>query len=524
MELTRRRAIALFTAATLKPSNLFSQTSAAAAMPVLPLTPGPFTGTAESLQKYEIPAWYGEAKFGIWSHWGPQSGVEQGDWYARNMYIQGQEQYKYTVATYGHPSKVGYKDIIPTFKGAKWDPEHLMDLYVKAGAKYFFSMGVHHDGFDMWNSRYQPRWNAVATGPKRDIVGLYAAAARKRGLKFGVSEHLSNSYDWLAVSHGSDATGDLAGVPYDGIDPAYADLYHDLSPEPADFVKTATAMGRVAPDSWKMEYYMRVKDLVDQHQPDMLYTDGGIPFNTYGMSTVAELYNVSAKKPGGKVEAVYFTKTPKDLTQGGVGALDRERGVLDGISPVPWQTDTCIGSWHYKRGIKYKTSKKVVDLLVDIVSKNGNLLLNFPLPNSGELDPEEMQTLEGLTQWMAVNSEGIYATRPWKIYGEGPATKVVAGGGFNESKKPDLTADDIRYTTKGPALYAFVQGWPGAELVLPALGTASAQSPAKVLKVSLLGGASGLKFTQEAAGLRITMPEQRPGPSEIGITVKVMRA
>jgi len=161
---------------------------------------------------------------------------------------------------------------------------------------------------------------------------------------------------------------------------------------------------------------------------------------------------------------------------------------------------------------------------VDIVSKNGNLLLNFPLPNSGELDPEEMQTLEGLTQWMAVNSEGIYATKPWKIYGEGPATKVVAGGGFNESKKPDLTADDIRYTTKGPALYAFVQGWPGAELVLPALGTASAQSPAKVLKVSLLGGASGLKFTQEAAGLRITMPEQRPGPSEIGITVKVMLA
>jgi alpha-L-fucosidase len=507
VNLTRRRAIALFSAAAARPRVSFSQVSS----PSLPLTAGPFTGTTESLQHYQFPAWYGEAKFGIWSHWGPQSGVEQGDWYARNMYIQGQRQYDWQVATYGHPSKVGYKDLVPQFKGAAWDPDHLMDLYVKAGAKYFFSMGVHHDGFDMWNSKHQPRWNAVATGPKRDIVGLYAAAARKRGLKFGVSEHLSNSYSWLAVSHLSDSTGPLAGVSYDGVDPAYADLYHDLTPEPADFAKTTKAMSRVAPDKWKMEYYLRVKDLVDQHQPDMLYTDGGIPFDTYGLSTVAELYNVNARRNGGRVEAVYFTKTPEDLAHGGVGALDRERGVLDGISPVPWQTDTCIGEWHYRRGAKYKSAKKVVDLLVDIVSKNGNLLLNFPLPNSGQLDPEEMKTLEG-----------IYASKPWKIYGEGPSTKVVAGGGFNEGKKPDLGDDDIRYTTKGPTLYAFVQGWPGTTMLLPALGTASAQSPAKVQAVALLGGASSLKFTQSPEGLRITLPEQRPAASDIGITLKVM--
>lgn len=519
MILNRRRAIALFAAAAGAHAPMLRSQAAAAQ---LPLTRGPFAASYTSLSHYEVPLWYSEAKFGIWSHWGPQSGVEQGDWYARNMYIQGERQYKYHVATYGHPSKVGYKDLVPQFKGANWDPDHLMNLYAKAGARYFFSMGVHHDGFDMWNSKYQPRWNAVATGPRRDIVGLYAAAARKRGLRFGVSEHLSNSYDWLAVSHMADATGELAGVPYDGVNPAYADLYHDLSAEPPDFARTAKAMGRIAPDAWKREYYMRIKDLLDQHEPDMLYTDGGIPFDEYGLSTVAELYNLSARKHGGKVEAVYFTKDAADLDRGGVGALDRERGVLDGISPVPWQTDTCIGEWHYRRGAKYKSAKKVVDLLVDIVSKNGNLLLNFPLPNSGELDAEELKTLEGITQWMAVNSEGIYATKPWKTYGEGPSTKVVAGKGFNESKKPDMGPSDVRYTTKGSTLFAFVQGWPAGSAELTLLGTGS--SGAKVHAVSLLGGPGKLHFTQGSEALRVELPETKPTAAEIGITLKIETA
>jgi alpha-L-fucosidase len=529
VELTRRRAIALFSAAAFKPTAIFAQGAARPAPGALPLTPGPFTGTWDSLAKYEIPAWFGEAKFGIWAHWGPQSGAEQGDWYARNMYVQGQKQYQSHLEVFGHPSKSGYKDVCSSFKGAKWDPEYLMDLYQKAGAKYFFSMGVHHDGYDMWNSKYQPRWNAMATGPKRDIVGEWAKAARKRGMRFGVSEHLSNSYDWLSTSHGSDATGPLAGVPYDGIDPAYADLYHDLSPMPANFVKTAQAMGRIAPDKWKMEYYLRIKDLVDQHEPDMLYTDGGIPFEEYGLSTVAEVYNVSAKRHG-KVDAVYFTKTDTDISGGGVGVLDRERGVMDGISALPWQTDTCIGEWHYHKGIKYKTAKKVVDLLVDNVSKNGNLLMNFPLPNSGELDADEMKTLDGLTAWMAVNSEGIYASKPWKVYGEGPSTKVTAGPArFNEGRKPDMTAADIRYTTKGNAMYAFVMGSPmpapamsSSEMVLASLGTDSPQMPPKVQAVSLLGGPSSLKFTQGAGGLRVTLPPQGPGPADIGVTLKLV--
>jgi alpha-L-fucosidase len=519
MRMNRRQALALLATATPALRSAYAQ------QPQLELTPGTFQGTPASLQAYRFPAWFNDAKFGIWAHWGPQSGIEYGDWYARNMYMQGSGQYNYHVETYGHPSKVGYKDLVPTFKAARWDPEHLMDLYVKAGAKYFFSMGVHHDGYDMWNSKYQPRWNAVATGPNKDIVGLWAAAARKRGLRFGVSEHLSNSYDWLAPAHLSDKTGPLAGVPYDGVNPAFADLYHDYTGQPANFAATAEAMGRNAPDSWKLHYFRRIKDLIDQHQPDLIYTDGGIPFDEYGFSTVAELYNVSAAKHSGKVESIYFSKTA-DQCKIGTCALDRERGVLDGISPTPWQTDTCIGDWHYKRGVAYKTPKKVIDLLVDVVSKNGNFLLNFPLPNSGELDFAEREILEAITAWMAINSEGIYASRPWKIYGEGPSTKVVIaanGKEFdpNEGKKPDLTAQDIRFTTNGSNIYAFVQGWPQGPAIIPSFGTASPQNPPKITGVSLLGHADNLKFIQDATGLSVTLPATATPTSNIGITLKL---
>lgn len=482
------------------------------------LTPGPFHATRRSLEAYRMPEWYRDAKFGIWSHWGPQSGVEAGDWYARRMYEQGSDAYKHHVATYGHPSKVGYKDLIPMFKGAEWDPEHLMDLYQKAGAKYFFSMGVHHDNFDLWNSKYQPRWNSVTMGPKTDIVGRYREAARKRGLRFGVSEHLSNSFDWFATAHTSDVTGSLTGIPYDGVQAQFADLYHDYSGMPAGFAKGAEPMGRSAPDRWKMQYFRRIKDLLDQHQPDLLYTDGGISFEEYGQGTVAELYNVSARRNSGNVEAIYFSKESRDCG-GGTCALDRERGVLDEISAQPWQTDTCIGDWHYRRGVKYKTAKKVIDLLVDIVSKNGNLLLNFPLPNSGKLDAEEMVTLEGITRWMQRNGEGIYESRPWKLSGEGPALLTVAGGGFNESKKPDLGAQDVRFTTKGPTLYAFVQGWPEGEFIVKALGTGSAQTPGKIEQVEMLGWTERLKFVQGAEALRVTLPKMEA--PEIGSCLRV---
>jgi alpha-L-fucosidase len=479
----------------------------------------PFQAARQSLQAYQVPEWFRDAKFGIWAHWGPQSAIEYGDWYARNMYIQGSEQYLYHCETYGHPSKVGYKDLVGSWKAEKWDPDHLMSLYKNAGAKYFFSMGVHHDNFDLWNSKYT-RWNAVNMGPKKDVVGMWQSAARRHGLRFGVSEHLWISYKWFAVSHGADKTGPLAGVPYDGVDPNYADLYHDAAC--ARFIDKLDWNDDGIPDSWRRHYLDRMTDLIDKYQPDLLYTDGHLPFEEYGLQMVSHLYNLSAQLQGGATEAVYTSKEPSDCAVGAC-VLDHERGVSDGIALNPWQTDTCIGDWHYKRGVKYKSPKKVIDLLADIVSKNGNLLLNFPLPNSGELDFEEMEVLEGFTAWMQVNSEGIYATRPWKIYGEGPSTAVkIAGGNFNEDKQKDLTAEDVRFTAKGSTIYAFVMGWPEKEAVVNALGLAGPQAPGKILKVELLGHQGALNWKQDETSLKVQMPAEKL--SEIGITLKVALA
>jgi alpha-L-fucosidase len=495
MTLTRRDALGLL--------------AGSLAAPALTKAATPFEATRESLRQYQVPEWFRDAKFGIWAHWGPQSAAEAGDWYARNMYIQGSEQYKHHVATYGHLSKFGFKDIIPTWKAGKFDPDHLVGLYKKAGAKYFVSMGVHHDNFDLWNSKHT-RWNAVNMGPHKDVVGMFRKAALREGLKFGVSEHLWPSYKWFAVSHGSDKTGPLAGVAYDGQDPANADLYHEA--DCAQFATGELQWGEEGfPDSWRRHWLARIQDLVDQYQPDLLYTDGALPFEEYGLRLVSHHYNESARRHGGKVEAVYTSKRREDC-EAGTCVLDIERGVVDKIWPNPWQTDTCVGEWHYHRGAKYKSPKTVIDMLCDIVSRNGNLLLNFPLPNSGELDAEERGILAEIADWMAVNSEGIYGTRPWKVFGEGPGSAVKADARFNESGRKDLTAEDIRFTTKGNTLYAFVMGWPEREAVVRSV-------TAKVEGVEMLGYRGALRFTQDATGLRVTMP---PGPpSKHAVTLKI---
>ncbi len=512
---SRRDALRVLAAA---PALLIScKSSAQEGMPAI--ASGPFNGTAESLQQYRIPEWFRDAKFGMWAHWGPQSGVEDGDWYARNMYIQDSAQYKYHVEHYGHPSKVGYKDLCPQWKGAEFDPNHLITLYKKAGAKYFMSMGVHHDNFDLWNSKHQQRWNAVATGPHKDVVGLWRKAVLDNGLKFAVSEHLSNSFDWFMTSHTSDKTGPLAGVSYDGINPQYADLYHAI---PAGMSLNQPAMGRNAPDSWKREYFLRIQDLIDNYHPDLLYTDGGIPFGEWGYRLVSHFYNTNAKLHGGQVEAVYTSKVRSDCATG-TCALDIERGVASDIMLEPWQTDTCIGGWHYKRGIKYKTPKIVVDMLCDIVSRNGNLMLNIPLPNSGVPDDEELKVVEAITQWMAVNSEGIYATRPWKVSGNAAAAPPAANGAkFNERHRKELTAEDVRFTTKADTLYAFVMGWPEREANIPLLALGGQWSVGKIRSVELLGHTGKLKFTQDANALKVPMPPERP--SDHAITLKIVGA
>jgi alpha-L-fucosidase len=510
MKLTRRNVLRLLGSAL--PAMAFEPHLAA--QPSLMMAAGKYAGTRESLRSYQPPEWFRDAKFGIWAHWGPQSAIEDGDWYARNMYIQGTDQYKYHVEHYGHPSKVGYKDLVDNWKAAQWDPDQLMHLYKNAGAKYFVSMGVHHDNFDLWNSRHT-LWNAVKMGPKQDVVGIWKRAAQRHGLKFGVSEHLWISYKWFGVSHSGDKTGPWAGVPYDGADPKFADLYHDANAAQFADEKLAFTDDDI-PMRWKQHYFDRIQDLVDQYQPDLLYTDGHLPFEEFGLSMVANLYNQNA-------QAVYTSKRTMDCAVG-TCVLDRERGVSDDIWPDPWQTDTCIGQWHYNRGQQYKTAKKVVDMLVDIVSKNGNLLLNIPLPNSGKPDAEELAILDGITKWMAVNSEGIYGTRPWTIYGDGPGSKVMPTESqiFNEEKKPELTADDTRFATKGNAIYAFVMGWPQKEVLVKPLGAGSVQKPGKILNVEMLGFDGKLVWKQDEAGLRVQMPERRP--SDYAITLKATLA
>jgi len=435
------------------------------------------------------------------------------------MYIQGSRQYEHHVKVYGHPTKVGYKDVIPIWKADKFDPDHLLGLYKKAGAKYFCSMAVHHDNFDLWNSKYQPRWNSVAMGPKRDIVGEFRKAAYKQGLRFAVSEHLAPSYHWFSTSHMSDRTGPLASVPYDGSDLAYADLYHQL---PKDYPYGQRINDRQAPDAWKVHYFRRIKDLVDNYQPDLLYTDGDIFFEEYGLALVANLYNIDAKRHGGRCEAVYFSKLPSDC-QVGTCVQDWERGVAAGIAENPWQTDSSVGDWHYNIDDRYKTPKYVIDLLVDIVSRNGNLLLNFPLPNSGELDYEELVILDEITKWMAINGEGIYATRPWKTFGDGPvatAPPSSIGTRFNEAGRTDLTAEEVRFTTKGDTLYAFMMGWPDKQAFIRPLATTSTLSPPKIQNVELLGYQGKVEWRQDEQGLTVVMPEQKP--CDYAITLKIV--
>ncbi|HLH53903.1 MAG TPA: alpha-L-fucosidase, partial [Verrucomicrobiae bacterium] len=446
------------------------RTAVAAASLSLPVAPGPFQPTSESLTNYHCPEWFRDAKFGIWAHWGPQAVPMDGDWYARQMYQQGHPQYKDHLEHYGHPSTNGYKDIIPLWKAEKWDPDRLMALYKRAGAKYFVSMGSHHDNFFLWNSKLH-RWNAVNMGPHRDVVGTWQKAAQKNGLKFGVSEHLGASFTWFQGSHKSDKTGPLAGVPYDGADPKYEDLYH-FPAEPGD-----TGWYSNNP-RWHQMWYNEIKELVDNYHPDLLYTDGGVPFgNEVGRSMIAHLYNSDAARHGGKVQAIYTCKEKSN----GRWIEDLERGVMPGINPYPWQTDTSIGDWFYNRNWKFRPVSWTIDMLADIVSKNGNLLLNVVQRPDGSLDPDVEQMLNEMAAWIAIHGEAIYSTRPWLVYGEGSVK--TKGGHFHEDFK--YGAKDIRFTTKGNTLYAIALGWPDdGKLLVKSLASTG---PGKITQVSLLG-------------------------------------
>ena len=481
-----------------------------AEFPPMKIAPGPFTAELKSLEQYRYPDWFRDAKLGIWAHWGPQSVPMEGDWYARRMYEQTDGAYKDHLARFGHPSKAGYKDIIPLWKAEKWDPDALMALYKKAGARYFVAQAVHHDNFDNWDSKYQP-WNSVKMGPMRDVVGDWQKAALKQGLRFGVSEHLGASFTWFQHSHGSDKTGPLAGVPYDGADPKFFGLYH--------FPAAPDDTGWYSKDArWQAEWYARIGDLVDKYHPDLLYSDGAVPFgNEVGRSMIAHLYNTSAARNHGIADAVYNCKQDSK----GMWVEDLERGVMAGIRPYPWQTDTSIGDWFYNKHWKYRSAQWVVHSLVDIVSKNGNLLINVVQKPDGTLDDEAKKIVDDLTAWIAVNGEGIYATRPWIAFGEG--RKHSKGGSFNENH--EYSSDDIRFTARGDnTIFAFALGYPtDRKLQIRSLGTVAGVGDngvvGKIQKVSLLGFDGQLKWESTPAGLNVELPEIKP--CEFAICLKI---
>jgi alpha-L-fucosidase len=491
---------------------------------------GKFQPTWESLSAYEVPEWYRDAKFGIWAHWGPQCQPEMGDWYAQKMYKPTDVDYRFHCARYGHPSKFGFKDVIHTWQAERWEPEHLIGLYKKAGAKFFAAMANHHDNFDMFDSTYQP-WNSVKIGPKKDIVGGWMKAARAAGLKFAISSHGDRAWSWYQDAQRADAagSGSTAGVPYDGLtsrEQGKGQWWEGLDPQ--DLYAQYHELGRY---NWPQtgnpplatayieKFFNRTIDLINKYEPDLLYFDDTVlpiyPASDIGLRIMAYLYNTNMARNGGKLEAV-MTGKGLNAEQRKALVLDLERGVSNGGEVLPWQTDTCIGDWHYRRSLyeqrKYKTARQVVQMLIDIVSKNGNLMLSIPVRGEGTIDSEEEKVLAGLGSWMEANGEGIYATRPFEVYGEGPSTAAQPRGQFGGARDVrGYTSEDVRYTKKGEAVYAFVLDWPtDGKAVLKTLAEGAKAYPGKVGKVELLGSEEGVKFTRDGSGLVVSLPESKP--------------
>jgi alpha-L-fucosidase len=499
---------------------------------------GPFQPTWQSLKQYKTPEWYKDAKFGIWAHWGAQCQPEQGDWYARFMYDEGSKQYNFHVKKYGHPSRFGFKDVINDWKAENWNPVQLMELYKHAGAQYFVGMASHHDNFDNYNSKYQP-WNSVNMGPKKDIIGGWAKAAREQGLHFGVSVHSAHAWLFYETAQRSDKKGDLMGVPYDGklqkkdgkgtwwegFDPQ--DLYaqnHPLS-QGSDNVANIHKQwdwnnGATLPDKAYCDKFLnRTIDLINQYDPDLIYFDDTAvplwPVSDAGLKIAAHLYNNSIIKKG-KLEAVLNGKV-LDLEQRQCMVWDIEKGRSNNLEPFVWQSDTCLGSWHYDRSIydnhQYKTAKMVIHNLIDIVSKNGTMLLSVPVRGDGTIDSDETAIVEEIATWMKTNGECIFSTRPWKIFGEGPAqesAKPLTAQGFNEGGGKPFSSLDYRFTTKGNTLYIIALGWPeNGKALIKSLSKGNSLRPESINRVELLGRGE-LKFELKEEGLEVILPDNKP--------------
>ena len=502
---------------------------------------GAFEADWDNLSAWECPEWFRDAKFGIWAHWDPQCEAEDGDWYARSMYGSGNQRttfYNY----FGHypDHDWGYKDFCRYWTVEQWNPEELIKLYASAGAKYFMAMGQHHDNYDCWDSPYQ-EWNSMNIGPKRDIVGEWAEQCRKYGLRLGVSMHGAHAWTFFEVGRNAD-TGvtkeEGAGTWWEGYDPQ--ELYaqnHDHSANWSDWGTIHNQWGwgnGVCPPSiaYMQKFQNRVLQCVNKYNPDMLYFDDTVlPFygastNTndkYSLNILQHFYNHSAAQHDGVQQVVVTGKILEERHKQAM-LWDVERGIPDRCQDLPWQTCTCIGGWHYSKyegdNNMYKSAEVVIRMLVDIVSKNGNLLLSIPIRGNGSLDNNEKRIIAGIKAWMDINGESIYGTRPWKVYGEGPlfdSANPLNAQGFNEGI--NYSADDVRYVERHDTVYATIMRWPSrSEFVFESFGKISPYYSGQVKSVRLLGYGA-IDFVQDIEGLKITLPATHP--NEIAPVVEI---
>lgn len=474
-------------------------TAALAAARTLPAQQA-FAPTWDSLTKHAAPAWFEDAKFGIYFHWGPYSvPAFQNEWYSRNLYIEGQRANKYHNLVYGPPSKFGYKDFIPLFRAEKFNPEEWAELFRKAGAKFAGPVTEHADGFSMWDSHVN-RWNAAKMGPCRDVVGEMSRAIRNEGMRFISTFHHQWLWGWYPTMDRS----------VDASDPKYAGLYGPPAPgSPFDFGKPWSTLAPPTPefqDTWAA----KVKEVVDTYHPSLIYFDDRL--NIINERRLAEVIAHYYNRAEGRGEEVSVTYKEKELPLG-VGLLDIERGRLGEMPSYKWLTDDAIdwNSWCHVQNPRYKSARRIVGELVDIVSKNGNLLLDITPTAEGVMPAAVVERLLAIGHWLDVNGEAIYGTRPWKTFGEGPTP--VKGGMFGEEKVPDFTAQDIRFTSRWKTLYAVALDRPSApDVLIKSLGTRNRLiGKGEIAHISLLGSDAKLSWQHDDEGLRISLPPENPG-------------
>ena len=475
---------------------------AAAADPQLP--PGPVQPTWDSLQaNYHTPEWFKDGKFGIFLHWGLYAVPAHGnEWYVQHMYSS---MLQWHTEHFGPVDKFGYKDFIPRFKAEKFDPDAWITLFQRAGAKYVVPVAEHHDGFAMWDSALT-KWDAKDMGPHRDLIGDLAAAARRHGMHFGVSNHRVEHYSFIPTPN----------VPSDLTDPAYQDFYWTMNHSDALYQK------------FLEDWVARNVELIDKYQPEMLYFDNGInsrALDPIKLKVTAYFYN-QAKARGQEV-----TMFSKGAGQGAAyltGAVhDLERGRMPDISADYWQEDTSIAhnSWGYNDDpLQIRNASELIRELVDCVSKNGNYLLNLAPRADGTIPDNQQLRLLEIGDWLGVNGEAIYGTRPWTKYGEGPTSQGAPNGarGLTDGMLKVYTAHDMRFTTKGDTLYAILFAWPYGDEPAVITSLATEQNvQGKVEKVEMLGVAKPLTFTQDEKGLAVKMPVPAIKPCDFAYVLKI---